>query len=95
MARIRDDGDGGGFVVAGFGGHDVGNVGLRIAVVEGEPCALDFDEQGVALFEDVVYVVQAPVKLGDFAGLDGFWFVEAVAVAAAEDFHVGHELEAE
>src|SRR5580693_4422944 len=34
VLRVGVDGDGGGFVVLGLGGHDVGHEGLRIAIVE-------------------------------------------------------------
>ena len=68
VAGAGVDGDGRGFVVRGFGLHDIGHEGLRIAIVEREPGALNFDHDGVAGFEDVVYIVKAELVLMDGAG---------------------------
>ena len=58
MAGAGVDGDGGGLVGLGLGGHDVGHKGLWVAVVEREPGALDLYQYGVAGFEDVVDIVE-------------------------------------
>ena len=71
MAGAGIDGDGGRPVGRGFGGHDVGHEGLRIAVIEREPGALNLDQNGVAGLEDVVYVVQRELVLVDGAGRRG------------------------
>ena len=47
---------GGFLVVGGLGEEDVGDEGLGVAVVEGEPCGLDLDHDAVAGEEDVVGV---------------------------------------
>jgi hypothetical protein len=62
----------GGLVVGGLGGHDVGDPGLGVAVVEGEPGALDLDHDAVSFEEDVVGGVEGEsVFLGGVGG-DGF-----------------------
>ena len=45
---LRVDVLGGGMEVGGGGQHDVGHEGLGVAVVEGEPGALDLDHDFVA-----------------------------------------------
>src|SRR5438105_4318322 len=45
-------------VVAWLGEEDVGDVGLRVAVVEGEPARLDLDHQAVAGLDHVIDVGQ-------------------------------------
>ena len=57
--RVRVDGDRRGLVVLRFGGHDIRHEGLRVAVVERKPGALDLDHDGVPGLEDVVHVVKA------------------------------------
>ena len=81
-----------GLIVCGLGGHDVGHEGLRVAVVEREPGALDLDHHGVAGLEDVVHVVQRELVLVNGAGAQRRGLVEARQIAAAEDFSVGHQL---
>ena len=81
-------------IVLRFGGHDVWNESLRVAVIQREPGALDFDHEGVSFFEHVVDIVQAPLKFIDFTWFEGRWRVKSAAVSSAEDLHVGHELEA-
>ena len=68
VVGVGVDRDGGGLVVLGFGGHDVGHKGLRVAVVEREPGALNLDHHGVPGLEDVVDVVEAVAVLVDGVG---------------------------
>ena len=86
------DGDGVGLVVGVFGGHDAGDEGLGVAVVEREPGALDFDENGVAGLEDVVDVVKRVVVLVDGVRAERLRVGERCEVSAAKDFFVDHEL---
>ena len=58
VAGAGVDGDGGRLIVGGLGFHDVGHEGLRVAVIEREPGALDFDHHRVAGLEDVINIVQ-------------------------------------
>ena len=81
---------GGGLVVGGGGFHYVFYVFLRVAVVEGEPGALDGDHDAVAFLEDVVGAVETEFEFGGLVGGEGLRVGEAFRVAAAEDFCVGH-----
>ena len=82
----------GGLIVGGLGGHDVGDEGLGIAIVEGEPGALDLDHDAVALEEDVVGGVEGELVFLGGVGGDGFGVGAAGAIAAAKDFVGDHEL---
>ena len=53
------DGDGCRLVVLWLGGHDIGHEGLRVAVIERKPGALDFDHYGMAGFENMIHIVKA------------------------------------
>src|ERR1035437_2129341 len=83
---------GGGVEVGRSGGHDVGNEGLRVAVVEGEPSRLDLDYDFVAPEKGVVRGVEAEFVFFELVGGDGRRVIEAGAIAAAEDFCVDDEL---
>ncbi len=83
---------GGGVEVAGLGFHDVGDEGLRVAVVEGEPGALDLDYDFVTFEEGVVGGVEAEFVFFGGVGGGGLWVIEAFAITAAEDFGVDDEL---
>jgi hypothetical protein len=62
----------GGLVVGGLGGHDVGDPGLGVAVVEGEPGALDLDHDAGPLRKTWSAAWrEKPVFLGGVGG-DGF-----------------------
>ena len=57
-----------GFLVVGlFRLEDVGNEFLRVAVVDGEPSALDLHHDAVTLFENVVGGVKINRERGYFA----------------------------
>ncbi len=62
------DADGFGLVGGLRGGHDVGDEGLRVAVVEGEPGGLDFDHDAMAFEEGVVDGVEAVAEFGGGVG---------------------------
>ena len=81
-----------GLVVSGLGGHDAGDEGLGVAVVEGEPGALNLDHDAMSFEEDVVGGVEGELVFLGGVGGDGFGLGEAGAVAAAEDFVDDHEL---
>jgi hypothetical protein len=83
---------GGFLVVGGLGPEDVGDEGLGVAVVEGEPTGLDLHHDAVAGEEDVVGGGQIEAVGEGLVGGDGFGGGETLAVAAAEDVGGDHEL---
>ena len=81
----------GGFaVVGGLGPENVGDEGLRVAVVEREPAGLDLDHDAVAGKEDVVGVGKIEAIEQRLVGGDGLGSFEAFAVAAAENVGGDH-----
>src|ERR1700730_10947864 len=83
----------GGFtIVAGFSQEDVGDEGLRVAVVEREPTGLDLDHDAMTGKENVVRVWQREMILQRRVGGDRFWIFEAFAVTAAKDIRRNHQL---
>src|ERR1700722_10824208 len=63
MVRIGVDGDGCRLVVLRLSSHDVRHEGLRVAIVEREPGALNLDHYRVSCFEDMIDVMQAVAVL--------------------------------
>src|SRR5580692_5140041 len=73
-----------GFAIVGrLGPEDVGDEGLRVAVVEREPARLDLHHDAMAGEEDVVGVGEIEAIKKRFIGGDGLGSFEAFAVAAA------------
>src|ERR1700719_2986109 len=81
----------GGFaVVVGLGPENVGDEGLRVAVVEREPTGLDLDHKFVAREEDVVCGGKRESVEERSVARGGFWIFETFAVAAAENVRGDH-----
>ena len=87
VGAVEEDGLGRGGEVGIFRREDVGDEALGVAVDDGEPGRLDLDHDAVAAAEDVVYLMKGDGEFEGLVGGEGFGFVEAVAEAAAEDFH--------
>nr|GFD14148.1 hypothetical protein [Tanacetum cinerariifolium] len=68
------------------------HVGLRVAVHEGEPGALDLHHEAVAFFEGMQHVLHSEGHGGYLIGDEGLGRGEAVAEAAAHDFGAHHLL---
>src|SRR5882757_6834423 len=81
-------------VVGGFGEHDVGDEGLRIAVVEREPGGLYLHHDAVAGQEYVIRGGQIELIGKRRVGLNRFGDGETFTIAAAQDVSRNHELEA-
>src|SRR5277367_2869112 len=73
------------YVVGGLGVKNVGDEGLRVAVVEREERGLHLNHDAMAGEEDVVHGGQAEAIEQRLIGHDGFGMPEAGAVAAAEN----------
>src|SRR5260370_5752433 len=76
-----------GFLVVRFlGFEDIRDKGLRVAVDDRKPSALDLNHDAMTFFDDVVSRVKVNAKGSDGAGNKGFGLFERIAESAPKHF---------
>src|SRR5277367_4273823 len=79
-------------IVGGLGPENIGDEGLRIAVVEREPTGLDLYHDAVTRQEDVIGIGKIEAVKERLVGGDGLGSFEAFAIPAAKNVGGDHQL---